>query len=56
MSTVVWPQVFLHKTLKILDLKVLWAKIVSFCVFLEHQGDLNFVEAVKQQALLLCGS
>lgn len=56
MSTMVWPQAFLHKSLKILGLKVLWAKISSFCIFLEHQGDLSLAGAVKQKALLLCGS
>jgi len=56
MSTVVWSQAFVHKTLKILGLKVLQAKTASCYIFLEHQGDLSLAGAVKQKALLLCGS
>lgn len=55
-STTVWHQASLHKTLKILGLKVLQAKIASFCVFLEHEGDLTLAGAVKKKALFLCGS
>lgn len=39
MPTMVWPRAFLCKTLKILEIKVLQAKIPSFCLFLYHQGD-----------------
>lgn len=56
MSTMGLPEVFLHKTLKILGFKVLQAKIASFCILLKHQGDLSVAGAIKKKALLLCGS
>lgn len=54
--TMVRPQIFLHRTLKILGLELLWAQIVSSCIFLAHQGVLSLAGAVKHKALLLHGS